>query len=148
MEALGASTARPPRSSKRLLQAVNDLRHSEAARDALKQSAVRLAQVAGEFAKKPDCRSQTRPRSRAESASTKSSRGVAATCSTKPRKPPHPRPTAQRQGQCREAEMGCVSINLGSQHGVKVGMPFQVRRGDKVIATVRVVDARQTFAEP
>jgi hypothetical protein len=25
-------------------------------------------------------------------------------------------------------------------------MPFQIRRGDKVVATVRVVDARQTFA--
>ena len=43
-------------------------------------------------------------------------------------------------------ELGCVVINLGTKHGVKVGMPFQVRRGNKVIATVRVVDARGIVA--
>ena len=43
-------------------------------------------------------------------------------------------------------ELGCVVINLGSRQGVKVGMPFQVRRGTKLIATIRVVDARQGFA--
>ena len=43
-------------------------------------------------------------------------------------------------------EIGCVVINLGSKQGVKVGMPFKVTRGDKLIGTVRVVDARQGFA--
>jgi hypothetical protein len=43
-------------------------------------------------------------------------------------------------------ELGCVVINLGVSQGVKAGMPFQVRRGTKLIATLRVVDARQGFA--
>ena len=43
-------------------------------------------------------------------------------------------------------EIGCIVINLGVKQGVKVGMPFKVTRGDQLIGTIRVVDARQGFA--
>ena len=43
-------------------------------------------------------------------------------------------------------ELDCVVINLGAKQGVKVGMPFSVKRGDKEIAILRVVDARQSFS--
>ncbi len=40
-------------------------------------------------------------------------------------------------------EWSLVVGNLGEQQGVKVGMPFQVLRGEKLIALVRVVDVRE-----
>lgn len=43
-------------------------------------------------------------------------------------------------------ELGLIVCNLGSKHGVKVGMPFQVLRGDDFIGTVRVVDVREKIA--
>jgi hypothetical protein len=33
--------------------------------------------------------------------------------------------------------------NIGQHHGVKIGMPMRVMRGDRKIATLRVVDVRQ-----
>jgi hypothetical protein len=40
-------------------------------------------------------------------------------------------------------EWSLVVGNLGEKQGVKIGMPLRVLRGDKVIATLRVVDVRQ-----
>jgi hypothetical protein len=39
-------------------------------------------------------------------------------------------------------DLSLVVSNLGSRQGVKTGMPFQVWRGDKQVASVRVVDVR------
>jgi hypothetical protein len=42
-------------------------------------------------------------------------------------------------------EWSFVVGNLGEKQGVKIGMPMRVMRGDRnVIATLRVVDVRQT----
>ncbi len=43
-------------------------------------------------------------------------------------------------------ELSLVVANLGQKQGVKIGMPFQVIRGDQVIGTIRVVDARDKIA--
>jgi hypothetical protein len=40
-------------------------------------------------------------------------------------------------------EWSLVVGNLGEKQGVKIGMPMRVMRGDKKIATLRVVDVRQ-----
>ncbi|CAN5814853.1 hypothetical protein BH20VER1_BH20VER1_10620 [soil metagenome] len=40
-------------------------------------------------------------------------------------------------------EWSLVVGNLGEKQGAKIGMPLRVMRGDKVIATLRVVDVRQ-----
>ena len=40
-------------------------------------------------------------------------------------------------------EWSFVVGNLGEKQGVKIGMPMRVMRGDKKIATLRVVDVRQ-----
>jgi len=39
-----------------------------------------------------------------------------------------------------------VVMNIGSKQGVKVGMPFQVIRGDHIVGSVRVVDVREKIA--
>ena len=43
-------------------------------------------------------------------------------------------------------DLALVVANVGRTHGVKVGMPFQVLRGDQLIGTVRVVDVREKIA--
>jgi hypothetical protein len=40
-------------------------------------------------------------------------------------------------------DLALVVINLGTVQGVKLGMPFQVIRGDHIVGTVRVVDVRE-----
>jgi len=39
-------------------------------------------------------------------------------------------------------ELSLVVANIGTKHGVKIGMPFQILRNDHIIGTVRVVDVR------
>jgi hypothetical protein len=43
-------------------------------------------------------------------------------------------------------DLALVVANLGSRQGVKTGMPFQVWRGQKQIASVRVVDVRDSVS--
>ena len=43
-------------------------------------------------------------------------------------------------------DLALIVMNLGSRHGVNVGMPFEVIRDQKVIGTVRVVDVREKIA--
>jgi hypothetical protein len=43
-------------------------------------------------------------------------------------------------------ELALVVANLGHRHGVKVGMPFQVIRDERIIGTVRVVDVREKIS--
>ncbi|MDP9254679.1 MAG: hypothetical protein M3O66_07065 [Verrucomicrobiota bacterium] len=40
-------------------------------------------------------------------------------------------------------EWSLVVGNLGEKQGAKIGMPLRVMRGDKLIATLRIVDVRQ-----
>ena len=40
-------------------------------------------------------------------------------------------------------DLALVVMNLGSKQGVKVGMPFQVIRGEHIVGSVRVVDVRE-----
>ena len=43
-------------------------------------------------------------------------------------------------------EDSLVVLNLGSLSGVKIGMPFQIVRGNKYIGTARVVDVREKIS--
>ena len=36
--------------------------------------------------------------------------------------------------------------NIGSQQGVKIGMPFQIQRGNHLVARARVVDVREKIS--
>jgi hypothetical protein len=147
MEALGASTANPSTLEQRVLQAANALRHSEAARDALSKALLRLAQIAGEHSKGPDAESKLvleTELKRVDEVLTKAIVGELLDEAAQSNEP-----TADLTNgkvSAIEPKLGCIVINLGAKHGVKVGMPFHVKRGDKLVATVRVVDARQAFA--
>ena len=43
-------------------------------------------------------------------------------------------------------ELALIVANVGARQGVKVGMPFQVVRDDRVIGSVRIVDVREKVA--
>ena len=43
-------------------------------------------------------------------------------------------------------DLALIVVNLGSRHGVKIGMPFEVIRNRVVIGTVRIVDVRDKIA--
>lgn len=146
MEALGASTASPTALEQRLLQAVNALRQSENARDTLSKALVRLVRVSTEYAKKPDPEAKLVLETELKSADEALTRAVVGEMLDKAAANAGPAPDLMNgKVSAVKPEIGCIVLNVGSKHGVKVGMPFEVRRGEKVVATVRVVDARQTF---
>ena len=43
-------------------------------------------------------------------------------------------------------EISLLVANIGSKNGVKIGMPFQVTRGNKVVAKARVIDVRDRIS--
>ena len=43
-------------------------------------------------------------------------------------------------------ELALAVLNIGSQHGVRLGMPFAVLRGDQRVGMVRVVEVREQLA--
>ncbi len=147
MEALGSSTTDPSKLEQRLLQAVHDLQLSDRSRKNLSAELMRMVQLTQAFVEKPDAESklvlQTELK-KAEEVLVKAAVGDFAALEQKVAEVP----TNLQNGKVSavKPELGCVVINLGSSHGVKVGMPFQVRRGTRLIATLRVVDARQGFA--
>ena len=147
MEALGSSTTDPSKLEQRLLQAVHDLQLSERTRKNLSAELLRMIQLTQAFAEKPDAESklvlQTELKT-AEEVLVKAAVGNFAALEQKATEAP----ANLQNGKVSavKPELGCVVINLGASHGVKPGMPFQVRRGTKLIATLRVVDARHRFA--
>jgi hypothetical protein len=43
-------------------------------------------------------------------------------------------------------DLSLVVANIGSRHGVRTGMPFQIWRGENQIASVRIVDVRDSVS--
>ena len=147
MEALGASTTNPSKLEQRLLQAVHDLQLSDKARKELSAELIRLAKIASEFLKKQDAETKLVAEAELKKVDEVLNKAVLGDMIDEVAKANAPM-TDLLNGKvsAMKPELGCVVINLGTKSGVKVGMPFQVLRGAKLIATVRVVDTRQTFA--
>ncbi len=147
MEALGSSTTDPSKLEQRLLHAVHDLQLSERSRKNLSAELMRMVQLAQAFVEKTDAETkmvlQTELK-KAEETLVKAAVGDFAALEQKAAEPPADLQNGKVSAV--KPELGCVVINLGTKQGVKVGMPFQVRRGTKLVATIRVVDARQGFA--
>ncbi len=147
MEALGASTSSPSTLEQRVLQAANSLGHARDAQSKMSAALVRIARVASELAKKADPEMKIvleAELKKADEALLKAAIGDA----SQEVDPSAGQPQTLLQGRVSavKPELDCVVINLGAKQGVKVGMPFSVKRGDKEIAILRVVDARQSFS--
>ena len=147
MEALGGSTADPSKLEQRLLQAVHDLQLSDKSRKAVTAELLRIAELAHAFLAKQDAETRLVLQAELKKVEEDLVHAAVADFATLEKKGAEPMPDLLNgKVSAVKPELGCVVINLGTRNGVKVGMPFQVRRGTRTIATLRVVDARQTFA--
>ncbi|MFZ0616441.1 MAG: hypothetical protein WAN16_08330 [Chthoniobacterales bacterium] len=142
-EALGIQTAGNETDAlrTRLLAAVRDLRLLQKEKDAAREQLVALTESVMELLKTSegiDAKSRLKVEERLRSASafiggqeSKNVSGAGLTTGrvvdTKP-------------------DLALIVANLGSRQGVKTGMPFQVWRGEKQIASVRVVDVRDAVS--
>jgi hypothetical protein len=147
MEALGLASASKDRAKleQRLLAAVSDLRLAQKERDQLRDQLLGLNEAllrylktsqGGDAQARADVETQLRKTNELVGRSTRLRQGYGG--------------QASDQVSLMDAsvlsvkdEWSFVVANIGEQHGVKIGMPLRVIRGDQKIATLRVVDVRQ-----
>jgi len=141
MEALGLASANKDRAKleQRLLAAVSDLQLAQKERDEYRDQMLRLDEAVLCYLKtsqsadakaRMDVETQLRS---IDKLVTKSSNA-----------PDLPEPSLMDGNVISvKDEWSFVVGNFGEKQGVKVGMPMRVMRGDKRIATLRVIDVRQ-----
>jgi len=140
MEALGLQSASKDRAKleQRLLAAVSDLQLAQKERDEYRDQMLRLNETllrylktsqGGDAQARMDVEAQMRSMNQLVSKSTL---------------PTSAEPSLMDGSVISvKDEWSFVVGNLGEKQGVKIGMPMRVMRGDRRIATVRVVDVRQ-----
>ncbi len=141
MEALGLASASKDRAKleQRLLAAVSDLRLAQKERDEYGDQMLRLNEVmlrylktsqSGDAQARMDLETQLRRTNQLATRST-----IA---------PPNAEPSLMDGSVISvKEEWSFVVGNIGESGGVKIGMPLRVMRGDRKIATLRVIDVRQ-----
>lgn len=141
MEALGLASANKDRAKleQRLLAAVSDLQLAQKERDEYRDQMLRLNEAvlcylktsrAGDAKVRMDVEAQLR------SINTLITQSSSA--------PDTPEPSLMDGSVVSvKDEWSFVVANLGEKQGVKIGMPMRAMRGDRRIATLRVVDVRQ-----
>jgi hypothetical protein len=140
MEALGLASANKDRAKleQRLLAAVSDLQLAQEERDEYRDQGLRLSESmlrylktsqGGDAQARMDVEAQLRSTNELATKST----------TTQPAQP------SLMDGSVISVkdEWSFVVGNVGEQHGVKIGMPMRVMRGEQKIATLRVIDVRQ-----
>jgi hypothetical protein len=142
MEALGLESASKDRTKleQRLLAAVSDMRLAHDERDEYRDQMLRLNEaILGYLKTSKGGDAQARMGLEAQLRSTnqlvtRSARGASESA-----------PPDLMNGSVISVknEWSFVVGNLGERQGVKIGMPLRVLRGDRKIATLRVVDVRQ-----
>ena len=141
MEALGLASANKDRAKleQRLLAAVSDLQFAQKERGEYRDQMLRLDEAVLCYLKtsqsadakaRMDVETQLRSVDKLVTKSTNA--------------PDLPEPSLMDGSVISvKDEWSFVVGNLGEKQGVKIGMPMRVMRGDKRIATVRVIDVRQ-----
>jgi hypothetical protein len=141
MDALGLPSANKDRAKleQRLLAAVSDLQLAQKERDEYRDHMLRLDEAVLCYLKtsqsadakaRMDVETQLRSIDKLVTKSTNA--------------PESPEPSLMDGNVISvKDEWSFVVGNLGEKQGVKIGMPMRVMRGDKRIATVRVIDVRQ-----
>jgi chromosome segregation ATPase len=139
MEALGLASASKDRTKleQRLLTAVSDLQLAEKERDQYRDQMMRLSETMMRYLKTTEG-GDAEARMEVE-AQLRGTSVLAESASNSP--PPNPSLLDGSVISVKE-EWSFVVGNFGAKQGVKIGMPLRVKRGDSVIATLRVVDVR------
>src|SRR5438045_5456016 len=139
MEALGLEAANKDRAKleQRLLTAVADLQVLQKERDEFRDQALRLSEAILHLLKtSPGGDAQARME--VETQLRRANELIA-----NEQKPEETATLMDGSVISVKEEWSLVVGNLGEKQGVKMGMPLRVMRGDKLIATLRVVDVRQ-----
>jgi hypothetical protein len=141
MEALGLASANKDRAKleQRLLAAVSDLQLAQKERDAYRDQMLRLDEAmlcylktsqSADAKARMDVETQLRSIDKLVTKSTNA--------------PDLAEPSLMNGSVISvKDEWSFVVGNLGEKQGVKIGMPMRAMRGDKRIATLRVIDVRQ-----
>jgi hypothetical protein len=140
MEALGLASASKDRAKleQRLLTAVSDLQLAQKERDAYRDQMMRLSETMLRYLKTAEG-GDARARMEVEAELRAMNALVGKTA-----KPTGPKPSLLDGSVISfKDEWSFVVGNFGAKQGVKIGMPLRVKRGDSVIATLRVVDVRE-----
>ena len=139
MEALGLASASKDRAKleQRLLTAVSDLQLAQKERDQYRDQMMQLSEAMLRYLKTAEggdaqARMDVEAQLRSMNALEKSSKAEPTTGSL-------------LDGSVigLKEEWSFVVGNFGAREGVKIGMPLRVKRGDKVVARLRVVDVRE-----
>ena len=126
----------------RLLAAVRDMRLLQKETDASREQLVRLTEAVMDLLKTSDG-IDAKARLRVE----QELRGAAALTASAPSEN-STTTSGLTSGSVVDykPDLALVVANLGARQGVKTGMPFQVWRGDRQVASVRVVDVRDAIS--
>ena len=141
MEALGLESASKDRAKleQRLLTAVSDLQLAEGERDQYRDQMLRTNEAVLRYLKTSqggDAQARMEVETQLRSTNELVTRSANAA--------PEPEPTLMDGSVISvKEEWSFVVANVGQKQGVKIGMPMRVLRGDRKIATLRVVDVRQ-----
>ena len=140
MEALGLESANKDRAKleQRLLTAVSDLQLQQKEREQYRDQMLRLTEALLQFLQTSqggDATARMELETQLRGVNSLLGKANAGT-------PAQPTLMDGRVISVKE-EWSLVVGNFGEKHGVKLGMPLRVLRGDRLIATLRVVDVRQ-----
>jgi predicted secreted protein len=139
MEALGLPSASKDRAKleQRLLTAVSDLQLAQKERDEFRDQMLRLSEATLRYLK-PAEGGDAQARMDVE-AQVRAMNSLLARSSN----PPASQPSLLDGSVISvKQEWSFVVGNFGAREGVKMGMPLRVKRGDNVIARLRVIDVR------
>jgi hypothetical protein len=141
MEALGLTSANKDRAKleQRLLAAVSDLQLAQKERDEYRDQMLRLDEAVLCYLK-----TSQNPDAKARMDVETQLRSIDKLVTKSANAPDVPQPSLMDGNVISvKDEWSFVVGNVGEKQGVKVGMPMRVMRGDKRIATLRVIDVRQ-----
>ncbi|MEY2561950.1 MAG: hypothetical protein QOH88_143 [Verrucomicrobiota bacterium] len=140
MEALGLEAANKDRAKleQRLLSAVSDLQLVQKERELYRDQALRLSEAILHLLK-----TSTGGDAQARMEVETQLRSMNELIAKAENAPPETATLMDGSVISVKEEWSLVVGNLGEKQGVKMGMPLRVMRGDKRIATLRVVDVRQ-----
>jgi hypothetical protein len=142
MEALGLASANKDRAKleQRLLAAVSDLQLAQKERNEYRDQMLRLNEAMLRYLKTSqggDAHARMDVETQSRSTNNLAARSTSAPADS-------PRPSLMDGSVISvKDEWSFVVGNVGENQGVKIGMPLRVMRGDRRIATLRVVDVRQ-----
>ena len=140
MEALGLASASKDRAKleQRLLAAVSDLQLAQKERDQYRDQMMQLSEAILRYLKTAEGGdAQARMGMEAQL------RSMNALVEKSSKAPPTTGSLLDGTVIGLKEEWSFVVCNFGAREGVKIGMPLRVKRGDEVVARLRVVDVRE-----